>query len=52
MKGKKVFNPFAGLSNKVLEKEEALDRRSFKPDEWFSYLSNINNSLNIELKVI
>lgn len=52
MKGKKVYNPFAGLSNKVLEKEESLDRRSFKPDEWFSYLSNINNCLNKEVKVI
>ena len=52
MKGKNVFNPFAGLSNKVLEKEEALGRRSFKPDEWFSYLSNINSCLNNELKVI
>ena len=36
MKGKNVFNTFAGLSNKALEKEEARNRRSFNPDEWFS----------------
>jgi len=52
MKGKKVFNPFAGLSNKALEKEEALTRRSLKPDEWFSYLSNLNKYLDNEIKVI
>ncbi|MDB0053060.1 tyrosine-type recombinase/integrase [Ascidiaceihabitans sp.] len=53
MKGKNVFNPFAGLSNKALEKEEARNRRSFNPDEWFSYLSFfLKKFLNNELKVM
>jgi integrase len=52
MKGKNVFNPFAGLSSKALEKEEASKRRSFNPDEWFSYLSLLNKCLNTEVKVI
>jgi len=52
MKGTNVFNPFAGLSNKKLEKEESRNRRSFNPDEWFSYLSFLNKCLNNELKII
>ena len=44
MKGKNVFNPFAGLSNKALEKEEVHNHRSFNPDEWFSQLSFQTNA--------
>jgi len=44
MNEKNVFNPFAGLSNKALEKEEVHNHRSFSPDEWFSQLSFQTNA--------
>ena len=48
----KVYNPFAGLSNKTLEQEEAIKRRSFTPTEWHSYLLHIENLGDIQLKLI
>jgi len=47
-----VFNPFSGLSNKDQEKEEAGQRRSFKPVEWHDYLDNVQNHHNIEIRLI
>lgn len=47
-----IHNPFSGLSNKRQEKEEAMARRSFKPEEWFSYLDKINEVEDLELKII
>ena len=47
-----VFNPFSGLSNKQLEKEEALDRRSFKPIEWYDYLSHVNELSDPQIRLI
>ena len=48
----KVYNPFSGLSNKQLEEEEAIKRRSFTPAEWHSYLAHIENLGDIQLKLI
>lgn len=47
-----VFNPFAGLSNKQQEKEEAIGRRSFKPEEWHSYLQHVQEHDDLELRII
>jgi len=47
-----VYNPFSGLSNKQHEREEAIDRRSFKPHEWFAYLDAVNALENIEFRII
>lgn len=51
-KGQSVFNPFSGLSNKALEREEAINRRSFTPDEWHHYLERVQKSKDEELRVI
>ena len=47
-----VYNPFSGLSNKQHEREEAIDRRSFKPHEWYAYLEAVNSLENIEFRII
>ena len=47
-----VFNPFRGLSNKARELEEATKRRSFKPQEWFTFEKLIENLKNSELRII
>ena len=49
---KKVHNPFTGLSNKKLEQEEASNRRSLKPAEWFKYHDEIQKIEDIQLKII
>ena len=51
-KGQSIFNPFSGLSNKALEREEAVKRRSFKPQEWQDYLGHVNQIENDELRLI
>ena len=47
-----IYNPFSGLSNKKQELEEAIERRSFKPDEWFAYLDGVKAIGNIEMRLI
>lgn len=47
-----LYNPFAGLANKKLELETSVRRRSFKPEEWFQYLTHIENNNDIEFKLI
>jgi integrase len=51
-KGQSMFNPFSGLSNKTQEREEAVSRRSFKPDEWQHYLERIQSCENDALRLI
>lgn len=51
-KGESVFNPFSGLSNKSQEREEAVNRRSFKPGEWQLYLKSVQSSTDFELRLI
>lgn len=51
-KGQSIFNPFSGLSNKALEREESVKRRSFKPAEWHIYLHHVNKSTDDELRLI
>ena len=48
----KIYNPFSGLSNKQLEQEEAIKRRSFTPEEWYCYQSHILNLGDTQLKLI
>ena len=47
-----VFNPFSGLANKQLEKEEAVDRRSFTPEEWHQFLNHVQELSDLELRII
>ena len=47
-----IHNPFSGLSNKKQEKEEAIDRRSLKPEEWHCYLEQVNMIEDDQLKII
>ena len=47
-----IHNPFSGLSNKKQEKEESVDRRSFKPEEWHCYLEQVNMIEDLQLKII
>jgi integrase len=51
-KGQSIFNPFSGLSNKSLEREESVKRRSFKPQEWQDYLDHVKRIENDELRLI
>lgn len=48
----KVYNPFSGLSNKQLEQEGAIKRRSFTPEEWHNYLAYVESLDDIQLKLI
>ncbi len=49
---KTVQNPFAGLSNKLLEYKHSMKRRSFSPEEWNDFVAELKYCKNRELGLI
>jgi integrase len=48
-----LHNPFKGLGNAAQELElQASARRSFTPEEWYSYLDNVEECTDVELRLI